>query len=270
MVEYNEQNIKFGWLTKDEMLSAISDGKLNQHDICFTKDTHEEYIINSNLEPISIKSRLRIFSSVEVAIEEINKTPSTYSGEILSINDGDKFIAYVVNKFEDGKYYITPVYSDSMIDYNELQNTPVKNINGDADNPISISELEDGWYKIAGYFKTPLGTVTTSVVGNLFIIDTSIEGKKIKRICNDVIIDYYIDNDGNVTNDKYATQQYIESKGYATDASVDIKLEAFKLAMQDYIEEYVETTVSLLVRFIVNEELASRYSTNQDIQDLFN
>ena len=73
MAEYNEQNIKFGWLTKEEMLQAISDGKLNQYDICFTKDTHEEYIINSSLEPISIKSRLRIFSSVDVAIEEINK-----------------------------------------------------------------------------------------------------------------------------------------------------------------------------------------------------
>ena len=89
-------------------------------------------------------------------------------------------------------------------------------------------------------------------------------------ICSDVIVDYTINNNGEVTSDKYATQQYIENKGYVTNDSLDTKLEAFKMTMQEYVEDYVETTVSLLIRHIVSEEISSRYSTNQDIQDLFN
>ena len=39
--------------------------------------------------------------------------------------------------------------------------------------------------------------------------------------------------------------------------------------MEEYIENYVDKTVSLLIKYMITQELATRYSTEQDIQDLF-
>lgn len=269
MAEYNEQSIKFGWLNKEEIVQAIESQSLNKYNIVFTKDTHEQYIISASLEPIPIKSRVRIFSSVDTAIEEINKSSVTYSGEILSIRDGEKFIAYVVNQLDDGAYNVDPIHSDNMVDYNGLQNVPLKNIEGTVTEPIVLTDLEDGFYKVTGHFIVPTGNEITSIVGNIIVIESiSLTERTIKRINNNSIFDYVLKDDI-CTVDKYATEQYIKEQGYTTEADVDIKLEAFKVTMEKYIEDYVDTTVSLLIKYMVSEELSTRYSTDQDIQDLF-
>lgn len=269
MAEYNEQNIKFGWLTKAEMLSAIENGKLNAYDVCYLQDTHEQVLISSSLEPIPIKSRVRLYGSTEAAIEDIQNSKQTYAGEIISVRDGEKFIAYTVNQFDDGEWYIAPIYSDKMIDYNNLQNTPFINLDGGVVNPIVLKDLEDGCYKITGHFIIPTGEEITSIVGNIIIVDTEYEAKKIKRITSDNITDFIIHNNGTVLADKYATEKYIDSKGYATEADVDIQMEAFKVAMKQYVEDYVKNTVTLLVQHIVDETLDARYAQTDDIKDLF-
>ena len=270
MAEYSEQSIKFGWLYKEEIEQAIASQDLNAYDIVFTKDSHEQFLISSSLEPIPIKSRVRIFSSVDTAIEEINKTSSTYNGEIVSIRDGEKFVAYVVNQFNSGQYYISPIYSDEMIDYNQLQNVPLKNIEGTVTNPIVLADLEDGFYKVSGHFIVPTGNEVTSIVGNIIVIESfSLTEKTIKRISNNSIFDYILKDDGTYTFQKYATEQYVQEQGYVTEVDVDIKLEAFKASMEEYIENYVDKTVSLLIKYMITQELATRYSTEQDIQDLF-
>lgn len=37
---------KFGYLTYKDMVAKIADKKLDEYDICYTKDTHECYIIS--------------------------------------------------------------------------------------------------------------------------------------------------------------------------------------------------------------------------------
>lgn len=270
MAEYNENLIKFGWLTKDEMLSAIQNGDLNEYDVCFTKDTHEEFIINSKLEPISIKSRLRIYGSVEAANQDINEDKTlTYPGEILSIRDGEKFIAYVVNEL-DGEYFVTPVYADRMIDYDNLTNTPIKNLDGTVTNPITLTDLDDGFYKVTGHFITPNGNEVTSIVGNYIIIETTgLNNKIIKRINSNSIFDYIIEND-TVKINKYATEEYVKNQGYITEDEVDIKISALRISLEEYIKEYVEVTCTLLIRHLIDDELNMRYSTEEDIEKLFN
>lgn len=269
MAEFVENNIRFGWLNYAEMLEAIEEGSLDQYDICFTKDSHEQFIINKNLEPISIKSRLRIYSSVEAAIEDINISKQTYAGEILSIRDGEKFISYVVNQFNDGQYYISPICSDGQVDYNQLQNAPIKNVDGTVTSPIVLANLEDGFYKVTGHFITPVGNEVTSLVGNFILIETFIDGKRIKRIGDNNIFDYTIDIDGNITSDKYATEQFIKEQGYVTEDYVDAQMEALKLLLEEYIKQYVETTCTLLIRHIIEDELDARYADESDIQELF-
>lgn len=270
MAEYTESQIRFGWLTKEEMFSAIQNGDLDKYDVCFTKDTHEEFIINSKLEPISIKSRLRIYGSVDAATQDINEDKTlTYPGEILSIRDGEKFIAYVVNEL-DGEFFVTPVYADRMIDYNGLQNAPIKNLDGSVTEPIILTDLDDGFYKVTGHFVIPTGNEITSLVGNYIIIETTdLYTKKIKRINNDSIFDYVITNDEVAVN-KYATEEYVKEQGYATENYVDEKVVALEISLQEYIREYVEVTCTLLVRHLVEDELNMRYSSEEDIENLFN
>lgn len=270
MAEFNEQNIRFGWLTKAEMLQAITDGNLNAYDVCFTRDTHEEYIINSKLEPISIKSRLRIYGSVDAATQDINEDKSlTYPGEILSIRDGEKFIAYVVNEL-DGEFFVTPVYADRMIDYNGLQNAPIINLDGSVTSPIILADLEDGFYKVTGHFIAPTGTEVTSIVGNYIIVETDgLHSKIIKRINSNSIFDYKINN-GEVVVDKYATEEYVKQQGFATKDYVDTTVAALEISLQEYIREYVEVTCTLLIRHLIDDELNMRYSTEEDIENLFN
>lgn len=270
MAEYTENQIRFGWLNKSEMLEAIHNGDLNEYDVCFTKDTHEEFIINSKLEPISIKSRLRIYGSVDAATQDINEDKTlTYPGEILSIRDGEKFIAYVVNEL-DNEYFVTPVYADRMIDYNGLQNVPIKNLEGSVTNPIILADLDDGLYKITGHFIIPTGNEVTSIVGNFIIVEqTGLNEKSIKRINSNSIFDYYIKNE-NVRVDEYVTNEYMESKGYATKQYVDSTIAALEISLREYIREYVETTCTLLIRNLIDDELNMRYSTEQDIEGLFN
>lgn len=271
MAEYIENTIRFGWLNYDEMIEAINSGYLNEYDICFTKDTHEQYIIDGKLNPTSIKSRLRIYASVESAITDINSTKQTYAGEILSIRDGEKFIAYVVNQFADGSYYITPVCSDGQVDYNDLQNVPIINIEGTVTNPINLLELEDGYYKVTGHFISPsTGNDITSLVGNIIIIESSVDGKIIKRIGTDKIFDYIVDFEGNVKVDKYATDEYIKAQGFATEEYVSIQMTALKVTLEEYVREYVATTCTLLIKHILEDELDARYAQDKDIENLFN
>lgn len=270
MADYKENHIRFGWLTYQEMMDAIANGSLNEYDICLTNDTHQEFIINSKKEPVAINSRLRIYASVESAIADINATPQTYAGEILAIRDGEKFISYIVNQFEDGTFYVSPIFREDQLDYNELQNTPIKNLDGSVTEPIRLVDLEDGWYKITGHFITPKGTEVTSIVGNYIIVEqTGINSKLIKRIASKDIYDYTI-TDGRVTSTKYATEKYIKDQGFATQDSVDYALAAFKVSMENFVKDYVGSTCSLLVDHMINENLDQRYAVEDDIESLFN
>ena len=269
MAEYNENLIKFGWLTSEEMHQAIADGNLDAFDICFTKDTHEINLISSDLTPVALKSKVRIYGSVESAILDINSTSQTYAGEILSIRDDEKFIAYVVNQFADGGYYVSPIYSDTQIDYNKILNIPIINVEGKVGEPINILDLDDGYYKVSGRFITPKGNEINSITGNFFVIESvNITDKIIKRISSDTVIDYYISGDV-ITYKKYATEEYVQEQGYATEESVDAKITILKQSMTDYIKEYVATTCTLLIKELINQELDHRYADTSDITDLF-
>lgn len=261
--------IQFGWITKQEMLNAIEEGVLDQFDICFTRDTHEQYIINAKLEPVPIKSHVRVYGSVEAAISDIQNTSNTYVGEIISVSDGDKFIAYVVNQFDDGTYYIAPAVSDSQIDYDKIQNIPIVNLEGTTDEPVILSELNNGYYKISGHFITPDGVEVTSYVGNFIIVNSDIlSGKQIKRISSKNIVDYSI-TDEQVTSSKYITEDYIKDNNITTTDYVDNAVTVLKNEMEKYIQNYVATTVTLLIHQIVNDEIDARYSTENDIESLF-
>lgn len=264
----NENAISFGWLSLEEMNRGIVERKLQPYTIVYTKDSHEQYLIDAEMKPVLIRSKVQLFSSEEAAIEELNNQGDAYAGQIVSILDGDTFRAYMVNQWSAGAYYVTPIYGNKSVDYNDLSNIPIINVESSVTNPVDLTTLSDGTYKI-NYFVSPsTGKVLSSIVGEFFVISRDVNTIYIKRIAFDKIYDYTITND-KTTVKKYITDSFLEENGYVNDSNLDKKLQALTYVNRTQLEDYVKNTVEMLIVHILNEQLDLRYGTEADINAMF-
>ena len=201
---------KFGYLTYDDMVAKIADEQLDEYDICYTKDTHECYIVSEDKVPVAIKSKVNTYSSTDDAEKDLNYSISTYEGQIVAVKYNDRFRAYIVEKNNDG-FFVTPLdVARDVIDYNTLGNRPIVNIRGTTESPIIISELSEGIYHVSGqYTISPLDqNINLAMRDILFITD----GKgNIQKISGKSIVNYSVTN-GEVKEDIFATQGYVDSK----------------------------------------------------------
>lgn len=201
---------KFGYLTYDDMVAKIADEQLDEYDICYTKDTHECYIVSEDKVPVAIKSKVNTYSSTDDAEKDLNYSISTYEGQIVAVKYNDRFRAYIVEKNNDG-FFVTPLdVARDVIDYNTLGNRPIVNIRGTTESPIIISELSEGIYHVSGqYTISPLDqNINLAMRDILFITD----GKgNIQKISGKSIVNYSVTN-GEVKEDIFATQSYVDSK----------------------------------------------------------
>lgn len=271
-----KNRVKFGFLLYDDMLQKISDGTLDQFDIIFTKDTKETFIISEDLEPKSIKSKVYTFSSVTEAIQELNKNTDTYNGQLVSISNGDTYEGYIVN-FRNGVYTVSPLIASSSVDYNELGNKPIINLKGQSDNPIIVSDLENGSYSITGHFKIARNDLTINLNPNpsIFIIGHNEDSKYIKKIATKEIVDYIIHNESSVIINQYITESFLKEKGYATTSYVDEKIVALdyitKEEMSNYVEELIQSVIDTQLVPIVDEHIDKKIigATKEQIISLF-
>lgn len=201
---------KFGYLTYDDMVAKIADEKLDEYDICYTKDTHECYIVSENRVPIAIKSKVNTYSSIDDAEKDLNSTTSAYEGQIVAIKYNDRFRAYIVEKNND-VFIVTPLdVARDVIDYDTLGNRPIINIKGTAESPVIIGELNEGIYHVSGqYTISPHDkNINLAMRDILFVTDGN---GNIQKISGKSIVNYSITN-GEVKEDIFATQSYVNSK----------------------------------------------------------
>lgn len=275
----NELRVKFGYLNYDDMLAKIQSGIIDSNDIIFGKDTHETYIISEDLTPIPMMSKVYVFNSVADANTALNTNTDTYKGQIVSILNGDKYTAYVVNQDSNGVYSATTLSAEN-VDYNNLGNRPIENLVGTLDVPIMIDGLNTGMYKVKGQYKISATDITTylSTDGDLFIVEISATEKFIKRFTKKTIQDFVI-SDGEIKKNTYITEEYLADNGYSTNDYVDVKLTAFETSIKNDIESYVEQTVEDIiinkVDTIIDERLDVKLderiqiSTNEEVENFF-
>mgnify|MGYP006874638509 CR=1 FL=1 len=271
--------VKFLYLTYEDMLQRIQNGAIDQNDVIFGKDTRETYIISNDLIPVPMRSKVYVFNSVPDANTALNTNTDTYKGQIVSVLNGDKYTAYIVNQDPNGVYFATALSSEN-VDYNTLGNRPIKNLIGTLDSPIMVSNLDTGMYKVKGQYKIFSSDVTTylSTDGDLFIIETPDAEKFIKRFTKDTIQDYVI-SDGGVEKRTYVTDKYLTDNGYSTTAYVDSKFTAFEESIRQDIQTYVEQTVEQVIEQKVDEIIDERLdaklderikgSTDEEVQNFF-
>ena len=59
-----ETRAKFGFLNYEDMLAKITEGKLDAYDIVFSKDKKQVFILNEQLEPIAMHSKVYLYKIV--------------------------------------------------------------------------------------------------------------------------------------------------------------------------------------------------------------
>lgn len=261
--------LTFGYLKQDEIQKALNKNLIDKWSVVYTSDTKRQFLIDDKLDIIPIKSKVPVFSSKQEAIVTLNQESSTYEGEIVSILNGTRFEAYIVNRDSiNSRFVVNPLSEEVDIDYDKLNNIPIINISGSITEPIDLATLSDGMYKI-NYFISPSTKKTiSSYIGNIIFVETSNDIKTIKRFTSNKIYDYVIEG-SNVSVKQYITEDFLKENNYITESDVDEKLEAFEILFNQKVEEYVNDKVRLLVIHVVSEELDNRYAKNEDITEMF-
>ena len=270
---------KWAYLSYDSIQTKIDEGVLDAYDVIYTKDSHENVIISPDLEIWSVRSRIYVFNSVEEANIQLNINTDTYIGQIVSIIIDEVCKGYIVNKDREGSFYVEALTADN-IDYNTLGNRPVENLVGTLDEPVIITELNSGTYKIKGQYKISddYGTVFLSSDGDLFLTEKTSTENRIKRITKDTIQDFVI-SDSDIVKRTYITDEYLTGCGYTTTEYVDNKVLALEESIREDIETYVEQTVEDVITqkvdAIIDERLDIKLderiqeTTNEEVEDLF-
>lgn len=266
---------KFAFLKYADILNKIADGTLNQLDIIYTKDSHENIIISPDLIPISVRSRVYVFDSVEDANTQLNANSDTYVGQIVSIIIDDKCKGYIVNRDSGGNFYVDKLTIDD-IDYNTLGNRPIVNLIGTLDKPIIVDELDSGIYNIKGQYKisNSIETIYLSASSVIVMVEKDGANTLVKHITTDQITDFFI-SDNSVTSHEYITDQYLKDNNYTTADYVDSKIVALEQSIYEDIEKYISDIVDKQFNPMLDEKIDEKIDAkirpvdNSQVQKLF-
>lgn len=136
----------------------------------------------------------------------------------------------------------------SITNYDQLTNTPLKNVTGNTSTPLVLESLQSGIYKITGNYTLTSDSKVLSAndSGDIFII--SGQDKKITEIASDGITLFRKDDAGHYTTDTYSTTEKVNN---------EIKKQLNSDEFHAQIEEKI------------NQSLNMSYVTDNDIDVLF-
>ena len=274
MGEYTRRS-RFSFQPYDEIEDCINQKKLDIYDVIFTTDTHENVVIDEDLNIVPIRSRIYRFIDMTSANLALNSSSDTYEGQVVAIlEEGkEKYAGYIVNKNKNGEYYVSPLSDSGQIDYDSLGNRPIINKVGTLDAPITVANLEDGTYKIKGQYKLSSNAMTIylSSNDNFFLVrkDTEKNVTYIKKISATDITDYTINSDGSTSASTIPTTKIL--KDYATKKYVDDKIAALDILTRDDVKTYVTEIINNTIDEKIENKVNEMYipAKNEDIHEMF-
>lgn len=272
----SSQRAKFFYINRNEIEKLIEKGKIDANDIVYTKDTHENIFIGSDLSINPVRSKVYCYEDVNSAIEDLNKASDTYEGQIVSIKTDDKYKGYIVNKI--GENYTVTLLSalDGEIDYNALGNRPITNLTGSLSDPVIVEELDNGIYSVSGQYKifSSIETIFSSSVNHIFLVEKT-ESEIYVRDISARKITSYSSIEGETKQEEILTSEYLKENGYVTSSEVDVKLQALdiltKTEAQSYIEEAVSKYLDKVLDSTIDQKLNNMIVEADDsaIDDMF-
>ena len=272
MAEYIKRS-RLSFQKYDIIEDYINQKKLDAYDIVYTTDTHENVVIDADLNIVPIRSRVYRFTDITSANLSLNKSSDTYEGQIVAIlqENDEKYSGYIVNKNKVGEFYVSPLSESGQIDYDSLGNKPVINKIGTLNSPITVDQLEDGIYKIRGQYKLTESAITIylSSNDNFFLVKTENDITYIKKISSMDITDYTVNSDGSISASTIPTTKIL--KNYATKSYVDDKIAALDLLTKDDVTTYVADIINNTIDEKIETKVNEMYTPvdNAEIQQLF-
>ena len=271
-----ENRVKYAYLDYSDISTRIENGEIDQYDVVFTKDTHEQYLIKDDLSLLNIKSRIYCFDSVISAKEKLNSNTDTYEGQIVAIADNDSGVyhGYIVNKSND-EYIITSLADNgNKIDYDSLVHRPIINKTGSLANPLTIGELDNGLYSISGEYRIFLEypTIFSSSINHLFVVEKGNDKIYVKDVSAKKIVTYVLSN-GQVSIEDVITSNYLTENQYITETDFDAKIKALDFVTRNEISDYVkQITTEYLEQNLdskIDKKINSLIADDSEIDNLF-
>lgn len=112
MAEQNMLKIAHG--EEAHIDKALANGTIDDNDVVFTSDTHEIVYINDKKEKEYIRTRNRVFNSINDALYTLNISSDTYAGQIVMIKEADgAYDAYTVQTSQSGRWEVNKISSTS-------------------------------------------------------------------------------------------------------------------------------------------------------------
>ena len=271
-----ENRVKYAYLDYSDISTRIKNGEIDQYDVVFTKDTHEQYLIKDDLSLLNIKSRIYCFDSIISAKEKLNSNTDTYEGQIVAIADNDSGVyhGYIVNKSND-EYIITSLTDNgNKIDYDSLVHRPIINKTGSLANPLTIGELDNGLYSVSGEYRIFLEypTIFSSSINHLFVVEKENDKIYVKDVQAKKTVIYVLSN-GQVSLEDVITSNYLTENQYITETDFDAKIKALDFVTRNEISDYVkQITTEYLEQNLdskIDEKINSLIADDSEIDNLF-
>lgn len=271
-----ENRVKYAYLDYNDISTRIENGEIDQYDVVFTKDTHEQYLIKDDLSLLNIKSRIYCFDSIISAKEKLNSNTDTYEGQIVAIADNDSSVyhGYIVNKSND-EYIITSLTDNgNKIDYDSLVHRPIINKTGSLANPLTIGELDNGLYSVSGEYRIFLEypTIFSSSINHLFVVEKENDKIYVKDVQAKKTVIYVLSN-GQVSIEDVITSNYLTENQYITETDFDAKIKALDFVTRNEISDYVkQITTEYLEQNLdskIDKKINSLIAEDSEIDNLF-
>lgn len=271
-----ENRVKYAYLDYSDISTRIKNGEIDQYDVVFTKDTHEQYLIKDDLSLLNIKSRIYCFDSIVSAKEKLNSNTDTYEGQIVAIADNDSGVyhGYIVNKSND-EYIITSLTDNgNKIDYDSLVHRPIINKTGSLASPLTIGELDNGLYSVSGEYRIFLEypTIFSSSINHLFVVEKENNKIYVKDVQAKKTVIYVLSN-GQVSIEDVITSNYLTENQYITETDFNAKIKALDFVTRNEISDYVkQITTEYLEQNLdskIDEKINSLIADDSEIDNLF-
>lgn len=93
-------NTKFAFLKRANINAKIADGSLDEYDYIATTDTKELYYLDKNKVAQRIQSRIKVFTTMASALENLGNDSTTYPGEIIVVNNAPYIVTQDTNGYK--------------------------------------------------------------------------------------------------------------------------------------------------------------------------